>query len=614
MNKTNTPDMREAALGYVLMGLPVFPLCWPNDKGECACGGHHVGDSVGKRPIIEGWTKSAARDAQGVDKLWKGKRRRANIGLPTEGYLAFDVDVGEGKRGLESKAAIEEKYGKLPRTRVHRTGGGGDLWLYLNPGKGRIPNCTNLGGYENIDLKADGGQIVMPPSLHRSGDRYGIIDDYPIAVAPQWMVEMASQSKPAPDTETASEPGSLVQYGMRGDWIFRRMCGYSGKGDTEEAIYQKGKIDYEELCEHDPPMDDKEIRDMARSAFKQETHASREFEPLISLADIEPVALDWLQYPYFPRNKLVSVIGDPGEGKSQLALMIVLETILGDLDLEPANVILATVEDDLDDTVRPRLDVLNATKDMRADLSRIHPITENFILNDEGIALLDYHMGVWHPALLVIDPMSHYLGAKVDIFRSNEIREVMTKLIMLARKHNCCVFLVHHLNKGSSKTIYRALGSIDFVAASRSVLLLGHNEEDINDRAMVHVKGNYAPLGDTRGFSLIGGFHWTGKSDLTPSDLLSSGRKSEKTDIAMEFLRETLGDIPRLAKDLIADGEERGISQRTLEKAKAKLHIQSVRINDKWYWCKKKKAKRLRRPRIITKDGQVDTKPGGKSP
>ena len=85
----------------------------------------------------------------------------------------------------------------------------------------------------------------------------------------------------------------------------------------------------------------------------------------------------------------------------------------------------------------------------------------------------------YSPALVIIDPLQAYLGAKTDMYRANEVRPLLAALVLLAEQYNCAVVCVRHLSKASqSRAIYRGLGSIDFAAAARSVLMVGEEPQD----------------------------------------------------------------------------------------------------------------------------------------
>ena len=71
-------------------------------------------------------------------------------------------------------------------------------------------------------------------------------------------------------------------------------------------------------------------------------------------------------------------------------------------------------------------------------------------------------------------PDTGFLGAAVDMHRANEIRPLMKRVAVLAEKYHCAIILIGHMNKNSNgKSSYRGLGSIDFQAAARSVLIVG---------------------------------------------------------------------------------------------------------------------------------------------
>ena len=263
MSSSSQPNMLEAALGYARKGFKVLPLCCPNKDGKCGCGWNHKDKAIGKAPRTMHGLKDASSDPEQIKEWWK-QCPQANIGILTNRYGVLDFDPEHG--GFESKAAIEAEYGPLPRTRVHRTGGGGEHWIYSNPDGTDIRNAVKLGGYKGVDLRANGGQIVAPPSLHRSGNHYEVMDDTEIAPAPEWLMEMATEKTPSQETK----PGELIPEGERNDWLFRRACGYRNKGDSEEAIFEKVKIDYEQRCAHDPPMSDKELRAICHSSAKYE--------------------------------------------------------------------------------------------------------------------------------------------------------------------------------------------------------------------------------------------------------------------------------------------------------------------------------------------------------
>ncbi len=137
------------------------------------------------------------------------------------------------------------------------------------------------------------------------------------------------------------------------------------------------------------------------------------------------------------------------------------------------------------------------------------------------------------------------------------------------------------------KTAYRGLGSIDFRAAARSVLLVGRSKDDPDTRVVVHDKSSLAPEGASILFSLDSeqGFSWNGFCDTTASDLLSgSGPSITKTEQAERLLLELLKDGEVSSEKLFQQASALGISERTLKIAKQNQGVVSVRKGDRWYF------------------------------
>lgn len=299
----------------------------------------------------------------------------------------------------------------------------------------------------------------------------------------------------------------------------------------------------------------------------------------VCLATVVPQSVRFLWGPYFPIGKVVMIEGDPGLGKSWLTCAITTAVSRGSglpgLDkTEPQNVLMMSAEDGLADTIRPRLDL------MGADVNRIFAIDEPLTLDDPGLIRVESCLAQYRPALLVIDPLVAFLGAKVDIHRANETRQVMARLAHLAERYECVIVVVRHLRKSTSdRAIYRGAGSIDFTAACRSVLLVGADPNDRNKRAMVHIKSNLAMLGPSIAFQIDErGFYWDGRSELTADDVFSTASSEEDLsalDEAKNFLRELLADGPERVSKIQKQTKDAGITTATLRRARKSLGVQS---------------------------------------
>ena len=205
---------------------------------------------------------------------------------------------------------------------------------------------------------------------------------------------------------------------------------------------------------------------------------TEELVPMLCYEDIEQTSVEWLWFPYIPFGKLTIVQGNPGEGKTYFAMMLTAACTNRKLfpnmeDTEPFNVIYQTAEDGMGDTIKPRL------VEAGADLSRVMVIDDT----EEALTLSDDRIEKAvrqnHVRLVIIDPVQAFIGADVDMNRANEVRPVFRKLGMIAEKTGCAIVLIGHLNKSSgTQSTYRGLGSIDIMAAVRSLIFIGKVRKD----------------------------------------------------------------------------------------------------------------------------------------
>lgn len=134
--------------------------------------------------------------------------------------------------------------------------------------------------------------------------------------------------------------------------------------------------------------------------------------------------------------------------------------------------------------------------------------------------------------LIVFDPIQAFIGAKVDMFRSNETRPELAKLFETCDRHDCACGIISHMGKtvGDKSPVNRSLGSVDIPAAMRSILHLIRNPDDEEECVMVHVKCSNAPKGRSIAYRIgdRGGVQWTGFSPMTAEDLSAVQKRREK--------------------------------------------------------------------------------------
>ena len=308
---------------------------------------------------------------------------------------------------------------------------------------------------------------------------------------------------------------------------------------------------------------------------------------IISMDEVPVEEVEWLWYPYIPFGKLTIIHGDGGEGKTTLILQLAALLSRGEklpcdsTEREPIKVIYQTAEDGLGDTIKPRLLAGNA------DCSQIKVIDESeatLTMLDERIEKAIVETGA---RALILDSVQAYIGAKVDMNRANEVRAILSQLGRIAEQYRCAIILVGHLNKvQGNKSNYRGLGSIDFQATARSVLIVGRLKDNPQIRVMVQDKSSLAPEGEPIAFELDkeNGFRWLGHYDISADDLLCGIPREKKSEQAENLILEYLsqGKYPQQA--LLKKAQAIGISKRVLDEAKKELNVRSLKEGSQWYW------------------------------
>ena len=147
-----TDSLLPHALTYAQNHYPVFPV------------------KVDKRPLTRRGFKDASTDAKKIEKWWT-QYPGASIGMPTgeaSGIVVIDVDHRPDKR-IELPADIVTLLNDCPVQVI--TGGGGAHYYFAHPGV-PVKNVVGLNGLDGLDVRGDGGYVVLPPSPHQSGNEY----------------------------------------------------------------------------------------------------------------------------------------------------------------------------------------------------------------------------------------------------------------------------------------------------------------------------------------------------------------------------------------------------------------------------------------------------------
>lgn len=222
------------------------------------------------------------------------------------------------------------------------------------------------------------------------------------------------------------------------------------------------------------------------------------------LADVQAKTIDWLWPDRIAIGKVSTLAGDPGLGKSFLALDCSARVSRGgkwpdQTECPQGRVIVLSAEYDTDDTIKPRLAAVGADFDQISVIEAVRSSDRErpVSLEQDIESIKDAIERTENVKLVVIDPITTYLH-NVDGHSTVDVRMALAPLVRLAQTHRFAVLMVTHLNKGDGqKAIYRVTGSLAFVAASRAAYIVTRDPNDPTRevRLLIPIKNN---LGNDR--------------------------------------------------------------------------------------------------------------------
>lgn len=332
---------------------------------------------------------------------------------------------------------------------------------------------------------------------------------------------------------------------------------------------------------------------------------------LICVSDVPREDVHWTWQDRFATGKLGLLSGNPDTGKSFLSLDISSRISRGrswpDRRDEPnpaGDVILLSCEDGISDTIRPRLE------NHGADLDRIHVLRgTRQVETPERLSMFNLERDLYDlevalqrigtVKLIVIDPLSAYLGSEANSHKDADVRRILAPLAALSSRHQVCTIGIMHLNKGSAQhplALHRIMGSLAFAAAARSVWLCVKDSQDETGRRRLFlpVKNNLAPSPGGLAYRIEppGVVTWEdGAVDTNADESLQQTRPRSQTakDDAQDFLREALSDGAMESDDVFEQAKRQGISAPTLKRAKqdmpnVKARKRTIDGQTRWAW------------------------------
>jgi hypothetical protein len=343
---------------------------------------------------------------------------------------------------------------------------------------------------------------------------------------------------------------------------------------------------------------------------------------LLCAGDHPATPVDWLWPDRIAYGKVTLLAGDPGLGKSLLALDVAAHVTRAipwpdhtnaeggrgkaegtlpnsfpppsPLPLppsDPGSVLILSAADTLSDTIRPRLDAAGA------DPNRVYQIPSITDLCTDFAQLRAAVDRIGDCRLIIVDPVNAFVGPGDSHFHT-VVRRVLTPLVRLAQEKHIAILAVTQFRKNDSAAIHRAAGSTGFVSTARSLWTVCHDPRDPDRNLLLPLKQNLAPA--ARGLAyritqtpgaLAPHLTWEPETETPTTEQAFARPKpprppSPERLAARGFLQTALAAGPRPARDVIDEGERRGFLVRTLRRAFHELdgHTEKQGLHRGWWW------------------------------
>jgi DNA polymerase len=340
---------------------------------------------------------------------------------------------------------------------------------------------------------------------------------------------------------------------------------------------------------------------------------------LVCAADIVPRPMDWLWEGHILRGSQELLTGVPGGGKSQIHCAFVAYTTTGGLwpdgsnGVPRGNAIMLTAEDCLDQTIVPRLIAAGADRERVFVLRKIRKDNKErmFLLNEDLEELERMIKDIGDVRLITIDPITAYMGGKIDSHRATDVRGQLGPLADLAERMDVALSAITHPAKHSTqRAIDHFIGSQAFIAAAR----IGHmaiEEVDENEQGQrmptgrslfTNAKNNVSRKMPTLAYRVVekqldgdikaARVVWEEIVDITADQAVAAASPSKGRDQQsgpVMLIMDVLANGPAPKKLIEERGAARGFSMQQLDRAKKKMGVVAFKekgaFTGQWFWA-----------------------------
>jgi len=440
--------------------------------------------------------------------------------------------------------------------------------------------------------------------------------------------------------------GERIKDGTRNDTLYKLARSEKARGLCLKASHAALRVMNAERCE--PPLTEQEVEQIAHHAFEQadrpefangeasDVHGKPESGQsgavITRLSDVVPESVSWAWRGYLPVGRITILEGDPGLGKSTLALDLAARVSTSapmpdGTPTELGGVVIMSLEDGLADTIVPRLKAVGADLTRCVSLDGVGRGGKIRLPTVEDTEAIREACEEVKARMVIIDPLMGFISSKQNSWRDQDMRSALGPLAKLGEELGVAVVVIRHLNKAAGgQAIYRGGGSIGIVGAARTAFLIAKDPEADDRRIMACIKNNLAPTPPSLSFHIEGvgetsRIVWGKVSPHTADALLAVQVPQEERSAleeAKKFLCKTLAAGPVETWEVQKQARAAGIKDKTLNRAKRALGVQAKKedFQGGWLWILAEDGQEVPKMANIFDDhlrGNVAT-PGGLAP
>lgn len=464
--------------------IPVYSV----KGGNCACGRAGC-PAAGKHPMLNDW-KRFQNDRVTHEQLdeWIEQYPDSNYAVITgkiSDLVVVDVDGEAGKK------SFKEHIDEFPSTLISKTGKGYHLYYKYPMDQNRVRNAVGI--YEGIDIRADGGYVLIPPSKHVSGNQYEWVNKNPVVTYKPIIID---RQEAGLTTEWADILSNGAEEGHRNDTL-ARLVGH----------YARLKIPYEELLvmmeewneKNKPPLPRDELLATIDSIYSREKVTLQSTKPM-EVVDLQGLMtstynVGWLIKDIWIKENVGWIVGAAKTGKTWLGLDMGVsiasgEPFLGMFEVEQSGPVLMILEEDTAAQLQLRLGKVMGGKSLAGDIVEVEKdvyemippkriplyfmIHQGFMFEEKKFEELEQKIKAIKPVMVIFDPFFR-MSQGFDEYKATEaMSTVLNPLSRIRYQYNCAMAVVHHSSKHSvsSRGGERIYGSMAFHAWSESSMYL----------------------------------------------------------------------------------------------------------------------------------------------